>query len=111
MSPKEMWRTEFLLLRAIFAFLKIVENTRTLLRTYGIKTSTKNAKKNLVFVIGILITPMNGKEILIRITGLCCIKYVKKIRNPLKSTNTLQANASSRLSSLLIGKLKIAKGD
>ncbi len=31
------------------------QNTRTLLRTYGIGTSTKNAKKILVFVIGMLV--------------------------------------------------------
>jgi hypothetical protein len=54
---------------------------------YGIGTSTKNAKKILVFVISILITPMNGKEmshnkiiLVIDVTSLlhlwsCCINH------------------------------------
>jgi hypothetical protein len=53
MSPKEMRRAEILLLRAIFAFLKIV---KTPVRSYArtvLELVPKNAKKILVFVIGI----------------------------------------------------------
>ncbi len=50
---------------AIFAFLEIVGNARTFLRTYDFGTGTKNEKKFLRFVISILITAKNGKEIVL----------------------------------------------
>ena len=57
-----MWRAE-IFFPAIFAFLEIFGNARTFLRTYDFGTGTKNEKKFLQFVISILITAKNGKEI------------------------------------------------